>query len=324
MSIKFNSNAKDLIRSVWAKDILNFLTTEFNSKLVYLGLPGEEAKDIEEWINFLDKVFAFQNDDDRYPDAYIKLLNKLDSLEQLGLLSTYNVFNGFIETVVTQGYDDNNSLFELNDVITLYNLDFCNQIDFPIEVQLTEPPYVKEIFKFDAIENLLQIQRSLENQNKRFVLFLTIHCSYKDIRTKELVNSKLYREYLEPRKKVLKGLGHFKNAYALRKIVLRGLTEKFNKFGFVSQIFPTIFYEGDRGTPMLFFSIVGKDAIENELSSDLLEAQITSHLRKKFISVQKNQFVNLNIEQIDEEDNVHLNPIDYFKGSDFYANSWKK
>lgn len=322
--MKFNSNAKDLIRSVWAKDLLHFLAIEFNSKFVYLGLPGEEAKDIEEWINVLDKVFAFQNEDDRYPDAYTKLLDKLDNLEQQGLLTTYNIFNGFIETVVTQGYDYNNSLFELNDVITLYNLDFCNQIDFPIKVQLAEPPYVKEIFKFDAIEKLLQIQRSLENQSKRFVLFLTIHCSYKDKSTIELLNTELYREYLVPRNKVLKGFGHLKNAYALRKIVLRGLTEKFRKFGFVSQILPTIFYEGDKGTPLLFFSIVGKDEIEDEPNPELYEAQITSHLRKKFVCVEENKFVNLNIEQINEEDNTPLNPVDYFKASDFYTNSWKK
>jgi hypothetical protein len=90
------------------------------------------------------------------------------------------------------------------------------------------------------------------------------------------------------------------------------------------KILPTIFYEGDKGTPLLFFSIVGKDEIEDEPNPELYEAQITSHLRKKFVCVEENKFVNLNIEQINEEDNTPLNPVDYFKASDFYTNSWKK
>lgn len=321
MSENFKSSAKELIRGVWAKSIIEFLSNDIKSKLVYLGLPGEEARDIEEWIDFLDKVFAFQNDDDRYPLALEKLINKLDVLEQQGKLQTYNVFNGYIERVVTEGYDESDSRFELNDVITLYNLDFCNQIDFPIEVQITEPPYVKEVFKFDAIESLLNIQKSLDSQSNRFVLYLTIHCSYKDRRTVELLNTDKYRDYLAPKNKLLKGKGHFKNAYALRKLVLRSLTHKFKLSGFESQILPTIYYEGDKGTPMLFFTIIGKKGAH--VSDEELESQLVTQLNTKFISVSESSFINLEIDSILEEDNEILDPVSFFQDTDFYKYIWQ-
>ena len=89
MTILPFSSAKILIRQSWAKPLLQFIHDHLGQKLLYLGLPGPEAEDVETWIEVLDVIFAFQCEDSRYPDAYRSLFDKLNIL---GTTRSYQLF----------------------------------------------------------------------------------------------------------------------------------------------------------------------------------------------------------------------------------------
>jgi hypothetical protein len=78
--------------------------------------------------------------------------------------------------VVLRGRDINGSYFGQNDVVTIYNLDFCNSITVPLEVKDDEGN-IQKCYKSDAIKRLLEIQRNISSQTrcKKFIMFLTVH-----------------------------------------------------------------------------------------------------------------------------------------------------
>ena len=176
----FSTDNKHIIRTVWAKPLLKFICKQLESKLIYFGLPSPLTQDVKEWIEYIDKVIAFQCDDDRYPNAFQDLYTALKALEDKQQISTFNAFNGYLEDVVLQGYDESadTQIFELNEVITLFNLDFCNSIDSPREITDKEGN-IKKVYKFDAVNKLLEIQKSLSSVSTKFILYLTVQCSYK-------------------------------------------------------------------------------------------------------------------------------------------------
>ena len=139
---KFNSDNKKLIRTNWAKPIVSYIKDTLNKKLFYLGLPDCEAHDIVEWIEYIDTVYAFQCRDYPSPSApeqsrvkVLALENTLRTFERKRQLSTFDVFDGYIEEVILRGFDNSPTIkeFTQHDTITLYNLDFCGQVTSPIE-----------------------------------------------------------------------------------------------------------------------------------------------------------------------------------------------
>ena len=139
---KFNSTNKQLIRTNWAKPILSYLKDSLNKKLFYLGLPDTEAYDVKEWLEYIDTVYAFQCRDYPKPSSpeqnrekVLELENTLRAYERKRQLTTFDVFDGYIEEVLLRVFDNSPTIkeFTQQEVITLYNLDFCGQVTSPIE-----------------------------------------------------------------------------------------------------------------------------------------------------------------------------------------------
>ena len=186
MTDSFNSEHKNYIRTNWNKPLLQFLCKQINDKLIYLGLPSQKATDVLEWIEYIKIVIAFQcrvyskkSSPEQNREAVEELDKILNKLEREKSIENYILFDGYLEEVILRGYDNSPTQinFSLNNFVTLYNLDFCNQITSPLEFK-NRTGDVETAYKFDAISKLLQIQNSLKKISDRFILFLTVHCSY--------------------------------------------------------------------------------------------------------------------------------------------------
>lgn len=100
MTKSFNTKAKSLIRNEWGKPLLKFISKRLDKKLIYLGLPSPEAEDIEDWIEFIDEVIAFQcreygkpSDVNQSRKEIEKLEKKLNKYERQGHLNTFTVYD---------------------------------------------------------------------------------------------------------------------------------------------------------------------------------------------------------------------------------------
>ncbi|MBO0937641.1 hypothetical protein J2I47_13875 [Fibrella sp. HMF5335] len=330
MSAQFSTESKRAIRSVWAKLLLSFLHDTLNKKLVYLGLPGENAYDIHEWIEYLDIVYAFECGNYKSQLSVEEARKKLIALEEIGLtlqrkkqLSDFQLYDGYIEEVIIRGFDNSASQkdFIQGDVITLYNLDFCNQVTSPIEYRDKEGN-LEKAFKFDAIGKLLKLQQSMKPSSKKFIMFLTLHCSFKG---KEFHNFQnfppdgQFKKYLQVVERLSKGK---KAPYWIKAFVYYHLSGYFKMHQFTADFLPVIHYIGDNSEPLLCFTIIGTQGATHAESSN---QQINNFLNGKFISVDSNGgFINnASLVAHDEVDWEDVNPLQLFKSSKMYKENWK-
>jgi hypothetical protein len=276
MSVTFNTQAKQIIRKDWAKPILSYLHDTLGKKLIYLGLPDVEAHDIAEWVEHLDRVYAFQcreypkpSDIRQSREKVLALENTLRTFERRQQISNYDVYDGYIEEVVLRGYDNTPDVkeFFLEDVVTIYNLDFCGQVSSPIEYT-DKKGNKQQAFKFDAIKRLMSVQADLPFPSKKFVLFLTLHCSYDG---KEFENFQRHppnqdiNAYMQPTLTMTKGN---KAPYWVKAFVHHNLTQFFTINHFIPEFLPVIYYKGDNNHPLLFFTVIGTQVPGGKWSSN--------------------------------------------------------
>ena len=158
----FNTENKFFLRDKWNKPLIKFLSKNVKDKLVYMGLPSPNGDDVNHWIEFIKVVIAFQcreyskpSDSTQSREDVEKLEEFLRALERESKLESYVVYDGYLEEVVLKGRDNSPQSihFEIQRFITLYNLDFCNDIASPIEF-VDELGDLQTVFKFDAIKKL--------------------------------------------------------------------------------------------------------------------------------------------------------------------------
>lgn len=331
MEGSFNSEHKVFIREYWNKPLLKFLTKRVNDKLLYLGLPSPKAEDILQWIEYVKSVIAFQcreygeaSDETQERKNIDELNSLLNQLERENQIENFLVYDGYLEEVVLRGYDNSptRNNFALNDFITLYNLDFCNKITSPIEYY-DEKGVPKTAYKFNAINKLLQIQQSLSSVSNKFVLFLTVHCSYDGEELQNFVNNPPIQE-IEKYIKRCNGLGgHEKNARIVRLFFAYHIKQQFETFGFTPKILPSLFYQGLGETNLLHFTVFGISPANTVAGGVPTFQSLTEILAQKFISISDSAFINKTIDFEDEND-VELNPVKLFSNSATFQNLWVK
>lgn len=328
MEGSFNSEHKNFIREHWNKPLLKFLTKKVNDKLLYMGLPSPKAEDVLEWIDYIKAVIAFQcreygevSDEAQDRKGIIELNALLNQLERDKLIDNFLVYDGYLEEVVLRGYDNSPTRidFGINDFITLYNLDFCNKISSPIEYfdKNGEPQIA---YKFNAINKLLQIQQSLSSVSNKFVLFLTVHCSYEGDELHNFIQhppSEEIKNYIQ-RYNALKGFE--KNSRIVRLFFAYHILQQFNVFGFTPNILPSLIYNGLGGTSLLHFTVLGIAAANTAAGIHSFQC-LTEILNQKFISIDDLKFVN-KICEFEGEIEVELNPVKLFSESDTFSKMW--
>lgn len=325
MTFNTEHGHKQAIREKWSTPLLKFLSKQLNQKLVYLGLPSPEAEDVLEWLDYLKKVIAFQCNDDRYPDAFNILFDRLKQLEKEKKIEDFEAYNGFIEKVVLQKLDDseNPQTFTLDDVVTVYNLDFCNNITEPIKI-IDDSGNFKKMYKFDAVRELLTIQQSLAAS--KFIFFLTVHCSYTGAELNNYLdpnnNKNSSLGYIDDIREKLKGQGEELNARIVRLYVLETLSTYFQTFGFVPKFLPVILYRGINNTPLLHFTVVGTRYQSAGITPWL--QQLSDLIFEKFVTVNDAQeLVNHHVSTITEVSHNKLSAVDIVATSSTFKKYWK-
>ncbi len=330
---KFNSTNKQLIRTNWAKPILCYLKENLHKKLFYLGLPDIEAYDVKEWLEYIDTVYAFQcreypnpSSPEQSRNKVLELENTLRTFERKRQITTFDVFDGYIEEVVLRGFDNSPTIkeFTQQEVITLYNLDFCGQVTSPIEYK-DRNGNAKTAYKFDAIKRLLNMQMQMNFQNKKFIMYLTLHCSYDGKELNDFIanphNSDI-QNYLKQSSSLTKGK---KSPYLVKSFVTKYLFDYFASSNFIAEFLPTIYYKGDNNHPILFFTIFGTEKQTSSAGGVVHNQKLLDVLNCPFLEIKNDKFVTspnfklINDVELDE----NLNPIHLFKKSKTYKNLWK-
>ncbi len=328
MAKTFTTEAKSHIRNEWGKPILKFLSKRTGKKLLYLGLPSPAAEDLNAWIDLIDEVIAFQCREYGKPSDIsqsrkeIEILEeKLNKYERQGLLNTFTVYDGYIEEVVLRGIDNISKEFTQTKTIKVYNLDFCNSITSPIEY-IDKKGDIQTAYKFNAVKKLLRLQSELEQNQQEFVLFLTIHASFKGAELQNFINNPDTEEHKELIKKYNSLNGIDKNTRILKLFVIDTLQNYFRENNFIPHFLPTILYKGLKKTPLLHFTIIGLK--ENPgVGRTSWQQTIGELCNEKLIGFKNGLFELLNNEKLEETD-TKTDAVALFSSSKTFEKFWKR
>ncbi len=327
-----NTIQKEVIRTQWCKSLIKFVHKKLKYNLIYLGLPGPQALDLLEWIDYIDQVIAFQCRDYPNPssinqsrDKVLELENKLRDFERQGKLTTFSLYDGYIEEVILRGRDINGNQLSQNDVVTIYNLDFCNGITVPLEVKDDEGN-IQEYYKSDAIRRLLEIQRDISSQTrcKKFIMFLTVHSLF----WKEEARKFVSETESEPLKKYFLKINSLHGAprwiRLLKAYIFETVQKYFCNYDFTPEFLPVIYYKGaglERENWLVLFTIIGAE--NNGISEAPCFQHTGNFLNQKFLTMYNKSLISLNQKGIIEI-NCIQNSVEAFKNSECYKQLWSK
>lgn len=327
MSTFTSTENKAFIRSEWSKSILHFLHGELGYKLVYMGLPSPDAEDVIEWLEYLDKVIAFQcrdyphpSESDQARDIVDQLEAKLNELKRKKMLSQFAVYDGYLEEVVLNGVDNSQVPLVQQETIMVYNLDFCNQITSPLDY-INEQGEAKQAYKFQVIKNLLMMQQSINDNVQKFVMFLTIHAGYRGQEMEKFINDPdgdVVRSIID-RYKGMKGIP--RKSRILRIFVVETLRSYFQSFGYTPHFLPTVLYKGTGGFQLLHFSVMGTKSEAGITGGASWNQSLKDICKLKLIGIEEGNFQRIEEEGLEETDGA-INPIDSFSRSKTYKEQW--
>jgi hypothetical protein len=318
---------KKVIREQWCKPLLKFINKSLGYKLVYLGLPGIEALDIISWIDYLERIIAFQCRKYPYPsdpsqpkDGIEKLRKFLDDLEKKGLIKTYSLFDGYIEEVVLRGEDNSGNTFSQKEVVTVYNLDFCNPLTVPLI--MVNKGKVSKHYKLEAIRKLLEIQRDIDSESrKKFIMFLTVHSDFWKYEAEKLIgklDSNVIKSYI----KNLSKLSEKNNNIRLLKLyVFYVLRDHFCNCQFIPEFLPPIYYEGIGNKWLMLFTIIGTYFGSTASASAPFFQNEEELLKNKMLTINLKRVECLNIKDIKEAE-VITDSVELFTRTISYKKHW--
>ena len=161
-----NSDNKDLVRNSWNTPLLRYIHSEHNIKFRYLGLPGKDILDVLKWKDMIESVIAFESEEDT---AELEAAFQRISMPA-------KVYSGPMEATLIQGEDIENQEYVQNQLITLYNLDFCDRI-----TGIIPDGQGDTCLRFESLRILFGHERDVYMRNgteQIFVLLLTVHEGY--------------------------------------------------------------------------------------------------------------------------------------------------
>ncbi len=321
---------KQIIREQWCKPLIKYINEKLKYKFLYLGLPSPEIRDLLNWIDYIDEVIAFMCRQYPVPSSIsqpktkvIELEKQLNALERKGALKRFTVYDGYIEEVVLKGSDIAGNPFNQSGVVTIYNLDFCNNITTPLPVEINGRTHY--FYKSETIRKLLEIQRdiALKEKSKKFIMFLTVHSDFlneekklfeaqaKDSELKDFI-SLIDRELKDDWRKKIK---------LLKGYIFNIIKTFFCSCNFTPEFLPIINYKNDKGTWLMHFTIIG---IENKNPSGIAPylQNINNFLNQKFLTIEDGKIIPKTITK--SECDCISNLVDAFQNSEGYRQIWNR
>ncbi len=234
-----------------------------------MGLPGVDLLDVKLWREMIDEVVAFEVRASRTPDdiegrRHIVALRR--NLQLLGVPG--RAFFGPMEEVVILRRDYDGTNYEQKEVVTLYNLDFCDEIASRIETREEG----KQVWRFEAIRQILRDQQQVFQKKGSptvFVLLLTVRDQIGSPKLRKFLSGGLYEDtkaYLEscggieelPKEGTLLG----SHTWALKAFIYNTLRQYLANPHISATFFPLVRYTGtpvQRGrvkSPMLHCMVI--------------------------------------------------------------------
>lgn len=197
---RFDSVGKRAVRQDWNTPILRFLNREHGVRYRYVGLPGVDVVDVKLWRDMIDHVVAFEipahpTRDDPQGRRNIRGLRR--NLRTLGIPG--HAFFGPMEEVVVLRKDYDGTSYTQNGVVTLYNLDFCDEIASRISTR----DRGQQMWRFEAIRQILRDQAEAFREQGRprsFLILLTVRDQMDARKLRNFLAGRLYddtRAYVE-------------------------------------------------------------------------------------------------------------------------------
>ena len=171
MTSPFTDNPeKRVVREQWDTPLLEHLHNRHGVRYRYLGLPGTELIDVKLWRDMIDEVIAFEPlDENGYGRQAINALRQ--NMRKAGIPG--RAYCGSFEEVVHLRRDCDGQDYDQGGLVTLYNLDFCDEISSPVSTQERG----QRVWRFQAIRQVLRDQVEYFNEAgppKHFILMLTV------------------------------------------------------------------------------------------------------------------------------------------------------
>jgi len=189
-----DSPGKQAVRELWNTPILRHLNTAHGLRYRYMGLPGVRLIDITLWKDMIDEIVAFEvraQPNRRDPDGRRNILELRENLRKINIPSV--AYYGSMEQVVCLRRDFDGVEYSQSNLVTLYNLDFCDEIASKIET----PEHGKQIWRFAAIRQILQDQSECfvrTQEDSLFVIMLTCRNQIGGRQLLEFLNDQLYAD----------------------------------------------------------------------------------------------------------------------------------
>ena len=329
---KYSEHArKPVIRTKWCLPQINLLFKLLRKKLIYIGLPGIEALDVIAWIDYLDKVIAFQCSEYKEGSSkkqidVIQLDNILEKLEREDKIKSSIVYQGFIEDIIMGGLSERGQIYSQNEFLKIYNLDFCSNISTPREIRNGKGK-ITYYNKLQVIEQLLNYQQEAPTEMKgsKFIMYLTVNSNIFNGNVSK-IKDKVFTDYFKRLNQITKAevkAIRFMKAYCFHEI-----SNLFEQYRFKAEFLPPIFYMGssypnqNRGSKdqhhrMMTFTVLGTRAV----STKPYKQDVKSFLESKFIFATNNGFKCFSDTFIEESD-FAPNAVDLLTNSYTYKFLW--
>lgn len=254
-----NSPRKEVVRTEWNTPILRAIHDLYGVEYFYCGLPGHEALDILLWRDMIRRVVAFEIEDGRANNRRHKIAELTAVLEKARIPSI--VYTGYLEDVVLDSVDANGEALKLDETVTLYNLDFCNNISSKI-IQ----PKGHKCMRFAALRALMSIQDNVfvHGGDSRFVILLTVRQEIHDYVLKafqvrqDLPNATAgYLAALpDPEQPYAEKPHILRSSSHLKAFVFTMLREYCGGHSISTHFLPMVKYNGRNDSPMLHFTVL--------------------------------------------------------------------
>ena len=201
MAARFSDSlGKRAVRELWNTPLLTYLHGSYDVRYRYMGLPGVDLLDVRLWKDMIDEVVAFEvrarpNNNDPQGRRSITALRR--NLRLLGIRG--HAYFGPMEEVVILREDYDGTEYRQEQVVTLYNLDFCDEIGSRIATRREG----RQVWRFEAIRQILRDQRECYRRvggPSLFVMLLTIRDQIDAGRLRGFLAKDLYhdtQEYVE-------------------------------------------------------------------------------------------------------------------------------
>jgi len=242
---------KCVVRELWDTPLLCYFHTRYGVRYRYFGLPGVDLIDVRLWRDMIDEVVAFEPPgSDGGRRAAIDALRS--NMKKYGIRGT--AYWGSFEEVVLLRKDYDGVDYRQNSVVTLYNLDFCDEISSPISTRERG----RKVRRFEAIRHVLRDQVECfqrEGGPQHFVLMLTVRSQINADKIKSFLtpgtmqgDAKRFREECSKILAIPDGRSPLvgTHSWALKTLLFNSLSSYFGNPNISAVFFPQLMYQGTK------------------------------------------------------------------------------